>query len=808
MSAICSRCSPSSSITTTVIDLIARWICKRQYRADQSRMASLLVERFSADFITRTAGLHDRCTFAALQRIVAFSYSDAETRPGDSGVSLLSAITVTGHDGLTTQALPPLEFGYSKWEPAKRRYQPIDSVGGAAPDHSLADKEVDLVDLFGQGLPDVLQLAGGVARYWRNRGGGQLDRARNLATAPAGVSLGGAGVQLLDADGDGRPDLLITTAERAGYFPISTDGGFDPRGYVPYRAAPAFELTDPNTRLIDVDGDGIPDVLRTGTTLQVWLNQRGNGWFAQSANGASPLDAVSFTDPRIKLADMTGDGLTDVVQVGNGRLQYWPNLGYGTFGQPVVMTNRPRFEDANLYGTTGFDPARLLLGDIDGDGLADVVYIGPGSTMVWINQGGERFAASQPGAASTPTVVVPATPRVDNLTALRLADLLGCGISGVLWTYETRPQGDSAYKFLDLTGGTKPYLLTSIDNHSGAHTTVAYASSTSYALADKAAGTPWQTTLPFPVHVVSSVQVVDYFSGTTLTSEYDYHHGYWDGANREFRGFARVDQRDALIGQAGPYYTPPTQTRTWFHVGPVGPEFGPWKELDLSNEYWSGDQVLLPHVDAGAINTLGISRRVLRDAIRAARGQVLRKELFGVDHTQFADRPYEIADHACILTPILDGRSAAAWQAAPVVAVYPMLDRSSTWERGNDPMTKATIVGGYDEYGRAHQTVAIAVPRGRDPHSPAAPKVDPFLATTSLTDYATRDDATSYLVDRVAVQQRIELSEDTSSGGSKLVVFAAAQLAGPPTATPASVRLLTVTHYDGPPFVGLPTGQL
>src|SRR5712692_7756233 len=67
MSAICSRCSPSSSITTTVIDLIARWICKRQYRADQSRMASLLVERFSADFITRTAGLHDRCTFAALQ---------------------------------------------------------------------------------------------------------------------------------------------------------------------------------------------------------------------------------------------------------------------------------------------------------------------------------------------------------------------------------------------------------------------------------------------------------------------------------------------------------------------------------------------------------------------------------------------------------------------------------------------------------------------------------------------------------------------------------------------------------------------
>jgi len=28
-------------------------------------MASLLLARFSADFITRTGGLHDRCTFTA-----------------------------------------------------------------------------------------------------------------------------------------------------------------------------------------------------------------------------------------------------------------------------------------------------------------------------------------------------------------------------------------------------------------------------------------------------------------------------------------------------------------------------------------------------------------------------------------------------------------------------------------------------------------------------------------------------------------------------------------------------------------------
>ena len=56
--------------------------------------------------------------------------------------------------------------------------------------------------------------------------------------------------------------------------------------------------------------------------------------------------------------------------------------------------------------------------------------------------------------------------------------------------------------------------------------------------------TRWKTPLPFPVQVVARVEVVDALSKGKLTTEYRYHHGYWDGAEREFRGFARVDQRD------------------------------------------------------------------------------------------------------------------------------------------------------------------------------------------------------------------------------------------------------------------------
>ena len=229
---------------------------------------------------------------------------------------------------------------------------------------------------------------------------------------------------------------------------------------------------------------------------------------------------------------------------------------------------------------------------------------------VWVNQAGNGFADP---------VTIRGTPRAAG-ASIRLADMAGTGTAGVLWTYDRGAVRGSSYKFLDLTGGTKPYLLSRIDNHAGAATTITYAPSTAYATADRAAGNPWLTTLPFPVHVVASTTVTDYFSQTTLTSEYLYHHGYWDGGDREFRGFARVDQRDTLTstGPAARYYSPPTETRTWFHPGPVGPENGAWIDgLDLSGDYWPDDPPLTGHVDTSAL-PVGMNRRGLRFAAPCA----------------------------------------------------------------------------------------------------------------------------------------------------------------------------------------------
>ena len=65
-----------------------------------------------------------------------------------------------------------------------------------------------MVDLFGNGLPTVLEFNEQV-RYWRNCGNGQFDLMRTMETAPAGVRLSEPGVQLLDANGNGRADLMV-----------------------------------------------------------------------------------------------------------------------------------------------------------------------------------------------------------------------------------------------------------------------------------------------------------------------------------------------------------------------------------------------------------------------------------------------------------------------------------------------------------------------------------------------------------------------------------------------------------------------
>lgn len=85
-----------------------------------------------------------------------------------SGVSMLSQIHVIGHDDTQplpeqrTQRLPPLEFGYARFNPQGRDFFPLQGRG--LPAQALSNPELELVDLFGNGLPDFIEMNGAV-RY-------------------------------------------------------------------------------------------------------------------------------------------------------------------------------------------------------------------------------------------------------------------------------------------------------------------------------------------------------------------------------------------------------------------------------------------------------------------------------------------------------------------------------------------------------------------------------------------------------------------------------------------------------------------
>ncbi|MFK4067209.1 SpvB/TcaC N-terminal domain-containing protein [Streptomyces sp. NPDC029674] len=737
-----------------------------------------------------------------------------------NGVSLLTRVDAVGVDdqGLppgqeaAEERLPPLTFAYTGFDPAAHRLAPL--TGPGLPTASLGSPVLALVDLRGSGLPDVVELGPAAARVWRNAGGGRFELPRALAEVPP-CSLADPGVRFLDANGDGRPDLLVSErAARggptgagvraegmaAGYFPMSFAGGWSRRSFTRYGQSPSVELSDANVRLADLDGDGLTDVVRSGARLECWFNDPDPrlAW-RRSASGAAAGPPVDFTNPRVRLADMTGDGLPDIVLLSSGNISYQPNLGHGRWGTRVTMRNSPRLP-------ADYDARRLLLGDVDGDGAADLIFVDRGRVLLWGNRSGNGWT-DEP-------VAVRGTPDVVGTDSVQVCDLYGTGMQGLLFSRTADGSGRPHLRFLDFSGGVKPRLLELMDNHLGAVTRVTYAPSTEEYLRDQRdPATRWRTTLPFPVHVVTSVEVTDALSGSRTSATYRYHHGYWDGVEREFRGFARVDRLDtetftqaSLPHEREEHFSPPTLTKSWFHPGPVAAaEASEWTEADLRHEYFGGDAPMLPRPPGQSAFLASLPRAARRSALRALRGRLQRTELYALDGAAHASRPYTVTESL----PGIREESPPTGDDARERIFFPFTlgERVTEYERGVEPMTRFTFPAGHDRYGLPTGQLALAVPRGRDPLAAVATVTQPYLSTYTMLEYARRDDATHYLVDKVARKTESEVVHD---GRLRVADLRDTVLAGPPQGSGVELRLLTDTRnrYDGDAYTGLPHGVL
>lgn len=348
--------------------------------------------------------------------------------------SMLSAVTKTGYvrragGGYEFQSLPPVAFDYSPAQIGETLETPAPRDVENLPEGIDADR-FRLVDLYGEGAPGVLLNEGGAWHYKRNlspfpdpepagvqRPAGAIFEAQQTVPRQPNVSFR-RDATFLDLAGDGTLDVVDLDGPLRGFYGSDGEGGWTP--FRAFETLPARDVRAANLRFVDLTGDGRGDLFITEDDVFVWHASLAEAGFSAARQVVRTLDEeagprVLFSDTAaaVLLSDMTGDGLADIVRVRNSEIVYWPNLGYGRFGAKITMDGAPFLDEPDH-----FDARRVRLGDIDGTGTADLVYLHRSGARLYFNQSGNGWSRPR---------ILGFVPPDDALTNVQIADLLGSG---------------------------------------------------------------------------------------------------------------------------------------------------------------------------------------------------------------------------------------------------------------------------------------------------------------------------------------------------------------------------------------------
>ncbi len=244
--------------------------------------------------------------------------------------------------------------------------------------------------------------------------------------------------------------------------------------------------------MLDLNGDGKAELLITDDNVFTWYPSLGEKGYDTCRKVWQQFDEergphIVFNDPEqsIFLADMNGDGLTDIVRIKNGSVCYWPNLGYGKFGAKVTMDNAPQFDNPDQ-----FNSAFIQLADIDGSGTTDIIYLGNQQATIWLNQHGNNFLPQ-------PQRIDP-FPEITSQSQISVIDLLGNGTSCIVWSSIQPKDQEQPLRYIDLTNGKKPHLMVGYKNNLGKEVELEYKPSTYYYLQDQLQGNALGYPPPLP----------------------------------------------------------------------------------------------------------------------------------------------------------------------------------------------------------------------------------------------------------------------------------------------------------------------
>ena len=680
---------------------------------------------------------------ACLVRSLDMTYQQDNTSDIYAEADLITSLVSTGYILVSTPGSTPTAYINKSLPAMSMSYQALawsNTVTNVSPEDVKNAPQgltgpYQWIDLNGEGLPGILTEQAQGWFYKRNLGEGHFTPAMQVAEKPSFTGLG-ASMQWQDLQADGRRMLVSRDGSHPGYFELNDDQQWQP--FQAFTENINVDWNSPFTKMLDLNGDGRPDLLLTEERAWTWYENQGTDGFTLGGYAATSYDEekgprmlLSDMVQSIFLADMNGDGMTDIVRIQNGEVCYWPNTGFGRFGARVAMTNAPLFDTPDQ-----FNPIYLTLADISGTGAADILYLGRNKCTAWINLAGNAWSAP---------AVINGVPPMDQFSKIAVMDILGAGTPCIVWSSPLPQYANAPMRYIDLMGGDKPYLMTSYQNGMGKTITLTYQQSTFYYLQDQANQTPWATRLPFPVHCVSQVATSDSVSGTTYTQTYSYHHGYYDHEEREFRGFGRVDTTDT---EAAPFFLmsggtfaesdgsltetggtatendldqPPILTRTWYHTGA-------WMRestlLDqFATEYYNNVGWNIP---VPAVFPSGLLPQEIREAHRALKGQALRQEVYAQDGSSLQNIPYMVTAngfHVNLMQPLENNMYAS---------FYTYKEQSIAWHcerNASDPRIMQELTLEVDLYGNVLQSAKVSYPRQSIPanYPGSTTAIDPVL---------------------------------------------------------------------------------
>jgi len=257
----------------------------------------------------------------------------------------------------------------------------VDFVTGTAP------WGVAIGDLDGDGKPDLAVTNSGsatVSVFRNNSTTGAITIGSFAAKVDFAAGTNPRGIAIGDLDGDGKPELVVTnngSATVSVFRNISTVGTINASSFA--TKVDFSTGTNPQSVAIgDLDGDGKPDMAVTNNgsaTVSILRNISSVGSIT-TGSFAAKVDFATGTNPyALAIGDLDGDGKPDMAVTNNGSstVSIFRNT-------PTVGSITASSFAAKVDFTTGTAPFEVAIGDLDGDGKADLVVANLSSSTVSI----------------------------------------------------------------------------------------------------------------------------------------------------------------------------------------------------------------------------------------------------------------------------------------------------------------------------------------------------------------------------------------------------------------------------------------